>query len=183
MKQFSCILILITVLAFPVKSQISIKAVSLPVGESSFSGNSPSTTGFFLDPSVDISAPAISNLTIRAHAMIMKDFNAISPPANSNSYFATLYGFGIEMVDTQPFTSAITMEYGGGALMLKDKTYSDINSWSYGIDVTAGLRVNVYKTPTGGLFLGIGGGYGQTFSNTNPSYFALYGLVRYSFSE
>jgi hypothetical protein len=87
------------------------------------------------------------------------------------------------MIETQPFTSAIILDFGGGALALKDKTFSDIDKWSYGVDVTAGLRVNVYHTPTGGMYVGVGGSYGLTFSNTNPSYFALFADVRYSFSE
>jgi hypothetical protein len=169
--------------SIPLMSQISIKAVSLPVGESSFSGNSPSTNGFYLDPSVDISIPSFSALTFRPHVMLMKDFNAIFPSVNSNSYSPALYGYGLEVIETQPFTSAITMEFGGGVLALKDRTYSDINTWAYGVDVTAALRVNVYSTPAGGLFLGLGGSYGQTFSDTNPAYFAVFAQLRYAFSE
>ena len=164
-------------------SQISIKAVTFFVGESSFSGNSPGTTGFIIEPSVDINAPALSDLTIRPHVLLMKDFNAIFPSTNTNSYSPTLYGYGLEMIETQPFTSAITMEFGGGALALKDKTYSDVNQWAYGIDVMAALRVNVYHTPTGGLFLGVGGSYGLTFSSTNPAYFAIFAQLRYAFAE
>ncbi len=167
----------------PVFSQMSVKAVSLSVGESSFSGNSPATNGFILNPSVDVSIPALSALTFRPHVMLMKDFNAIFPSVNSNSYSPALYGYGLEMIETQPFTSQITMEFGGGALALKDKTYSDVNVWSYGVDVTAALRVNVYHAAAGGLFLGVGGGYGLTFSDTNPSYFALFAQLRYAFSE
>jgi hypothetical protein len=183
MKQWLCIALLVTLMTLPAMSQISIKAVSFSVGESSFSGNSPSTSGFYLDPSVDISAPALSALTFRPHVILMKDFNAIFPSSNSNSYSPTLYGCGLEMIETQPFTSAINMEFGVGALALKDKTYSDINHWSYGVDVMAALRVNVYHTPTGGMFLGVGGSYGLTFSNTNPSYFAVFAQLRYAFAE
>lgn len=115
--------------------------------------------------------------------MVMKDLNAIFPSVNSNSYSPALYGYGLEMIETQPFTSAITMEFGGGVLALKDRTYSDINAWSYGVDVSAALRINVYHATEGGLFLGLGGGYGLTFSNTNPSYFAVFAQLRYAFSE
>lgn len=183
MKPVLYALLFILFSSIPLMSQIRIKAVSLPVGESSFSGNSPSTSGFYLDPSVDISIPSLSALTFRPHVILMKDFNAIFPSVNSNSYSPTLYGYGLEMIETQPFTSAITMEFGGGALALKDRTYSDIDAWSYGVDVMAALRVNVYQTPTGGMFLGVGGSYGLTFSDTNPAYFAVFAQLRYAFSE
>ena len=164
-------------------SQVSIRSVGVPVGVSSFSGNSPKTTGLYIDPSVDFYHPSLRDLCIRIHVMYMSDFNAVFSSTLQNSYTPNLFGGGISIMESQPVNTQISLEYGAGFIMVRDRTYSDIDTWAYGVHLDAGVILKIYQTSSGCFSLGAGGAYGQAFSATNPGYIAVYGQLRYGFGE
>ena len=170
--------LLLTVQLF---SQVSVRSIGFPVGVSSFSGNSPKATGLYINPSIDFYDPSLKDLFIRVHGIYMSDFNSIFSSSTSSNYTAHLYGGGVSLMESQPVNPQITLEYGAGFIVIRDRTYSDINVWAYGVHLDAGILFNVYQTSAGSLLLGAGGAFGQAFSETNPGYFAYYAQLRYIF--
>lgn len=164
-------------------SQVSIRGIGFPVGVSSFSGNSPKATGLYINPSLDIYHPSLKDLFIRVHGLYMNDFNSIFSSTTNGSYTAHIYGGGISLMEAQPVNPQISLEYGAGFVIIRDRTYSDINVWAYGVHLDASVLLKLYQTPAGTFLIGAGGAYGQAFSETNPGYFAYYAQIRFNIGE
>ncbi|MBI2419676.1 MAG: hypothetical protein HYV28_17575 [Ignavibacteriales bacterium] len=175
------VLLLCIMSAKMVNGQVTLSGAGTGLGMGSMSGAAASVQVFAVTPSVEFKQLLLSEADMRLQFIYVRDFKSVIPNSNAPKYFSYLYGVSLSVFQSVPVTSALSLNYGLGALLLHDKTFSDINSTGAGFTVHARIEHALSEGKTRGLKLGIGSEYGQVFSVNSPGYFIYNGSVFWYF--
>lgn len=165
----------------PANGQVTLTGAGTGLGMGSMSGAAATVQVFAVTPSVEFRQKLLSEADMRLQFIYVRDFKSVVPNSNAPKYFSYLYGVSLSVFQSVPVTSALSLNYGLGALLLHDKTFSDINSTGAGFTVHARVEHALREGKTGGLKLGVGSEYGQVFSVNSPGYFIYSGSVFWYF--
>lgn len=148
------------------------------IGGGNIKGNSPSEGSFGTSVFVEANIPIFEEVFPRLGFIFARDFSALLPDSRQ-PYFPFVQGVSFKGVTSQYFDSKIFLEEAVGLLMLNDRTFSDTNSWEYGVvlSFTGGFDLRNYNLK--GFKIGAGVEYGITFTGTLPQYFNLYLQFQY----
>jgi len=149
------------------------------VGGGFIKGNSPSIGSFAVSLFIETNTVLFAEVTPRLSVVYAKDFNAIVPNVQK-PYFPYVQGLSFKGITTQYFEDHIFLEEGFGLLALNDRTFSDEDSWSYGIvfSINAGFDLRGFELS--GFKIGAGIEFGITFNNTLAQYSSLHFYFNYT---
>jgi hypothetical protein len=172
------LLIFILIYSSSAFSQINF-TIGGSLGGGSFSGYSPSISGFTTSAFVETNLALFDEVYPRIGFILTKDFNAILPN-DVKQYYPYLIGFTAELVTYQFFENNIFLEENVGLLALSDHTSGGLNTWDYGalFSLTAGYDLRNFNLE--GFKVGLGIEYGLTFFNTLPQFSSIHAIVHYT---
>ncbi|MCG6915241.1 hypothetical protein LJE86_15130 [bacterium BMS3Abin03] len=145
----------------------TIKGQSLSIGTFTASAFLETNTVLFLE------------VTPRLSIIYARDFDAILPNTRK-PYYPYLWGISLKGITTQYFENHIFLEEGFGLLTLNDRTFSDTNSWSYGVVLSLSGGWDLRGFNLEGFKVGAGIEYGITFNNTLAQYSSFHFYLNYS---
>lgn len=149
------------------------------VGGGFIKGNSPSIGSFAASFFVETNTALFAEVTPRLSFVFARDFNSIVPNVQK-PYFPYVQGLSFKGITSQYFEDHIFLEEGFGLLALNDRTFSDEDSWSYGIvfSINAGFDLRGFELS--GFKIGAGIEFGITFNNTLAQYSSLHFYFNYT---
>ena len=143
-------------------------------------GNSPSVGSFSASFFVETNTVLFEEVTPRISIVFGRDFNAIIPNVRK-PYFPFVQGITFKGITAQYFEDNIFLEEGFGLLALNDRTFSDTDSWSYGVVLSINGGFDLRGFELSGFKIGAGIEYGITFNNTLAQYSSLHFYFNYTF--
>jgi hypothetical protein len=149
------------------------------VGGGFLKGNSPSVSSFTASFFIETNTILFTEVTPRLSFVYARDFNSIIPNVRK-PYFPFVQGISFKGITTQYFEDHIFLEEGFGLLALNDRTFSDIDSWSYGIVLSINGGFDLRGFELSGFKIGAGIEYGITFNNTLAQYSSFHLYFNYS---
>ena len=161
-----------------VTAQIRVSAGGF-AGGGFIKGNSPSVGSFTASFFIETNTVIFSEVTPRLSYIYARDFNSIVPNVRK-PYFPFVQGFSFKGITSQYFNSHIFLEEGFGLLALNDRTFSDEDSWSYGITLSINGGFDLRGFELSGFKIGAGIEYGITFNNTLAQYSSLHLYFNYT---
>jgi len=174
---FFCIFIVILIRYN--QAQIRLKTIGTSLGVGTISGNSPqifsSSLSLFSDVSIGYTIP----VDVRFQLVFMNDFNKLIPENRQNKYYPSLKGGSVQMLFQQQMFKKIYFEEGFGALVINDRTFSDVNVWSYGAVFSFSAGISFAEKGEKGFALAIISELGNTFTQTTPQYLSLALQLKY----
>jgi hypothetical protein len=175
------IIFIICVYSIITSAQVRFTSAGIYIGGGLISGNSPNTSAFTVSPFADINFGFNENLDFRFGLFYGRDANALFSDDQGSKYYPYLQGSSVKAITTQLITENIYLEEGAGILILNDRSFSDVDEWAYGSSFFASINIYAFNAPKKGegFAIGIGTEYGITFTNTLPSFYALYLQLKY----
>ena len=149
------------------------------VGGGFIKGNSPSIGSFSASLFIEANTVLFAEVTPRLSFVYAKDFNAIVPNVQK-PYFPYVKGLSFKGITSQYFEDHIFLEEGFGLLALNDRTFSDEDSWSYGIVFSINGGFDLRGFELSGFKIGAGIEFGITFNNTLAQYSSLHFYFNYT---
>ena len=149
------------------------------VGGGFIKGNSPSVGSFSVSFFIETNTILFEEVTPRLSFVYSRDFNAIIPNVRK-PYFPFVKGITFKGITAQYFEDHIFLEEGFGLLALNDRTFSDTNSWSYGVVLSINGGFDLRGFELNGFKIGAGIEYGITFNNTLAQYSSLHFYFNYT---
>lgn len=150
------------------------------IGGGFVKGNSPSVSSFTASLFVETNTILFTEVTPRLSFVFARDFNSIIPNVRK-PYFPFIQGISFKGITTQYFEDHIFLEEGFGLLTLNDRTFSDTDSWSYGVVLSINGGFDLRDFELSGFKIGAGIEYGITFNNTLAQYSSLHLYFNYTF--
>lgn len=135
-------------------------------------GNSPRVGSVTTSLFIETNTVLFEEVHPRLGYIFAKDFNAIVPNV-TKPYFPWVQGITFKGVTTQYFDGRYFLEEAIGFLALNDRTFSDTNTWGFGIVISINGGFDIRGFDLDGFKLGVGAEYGLTFTNTLPQYLTL----------
>ena len=174
------LLIFIPILLFislTVKSQPTNYAIGGGIGIGSFMGNFPSQTTFGGKLFVESPSPIAVFNKIQFHITFAQKIEKFLPDSYEYDHYSYLTSIGLSGVFKQPINELIYIEEGVGLIYLNDRSFSDIDSWNFGILISLACGIPISDKVNLSLNLD----YGITLNNTNSSYFVFMVKGKYHF--
>jgi len=149
------------------------------VGGGFIKGDSPNIGSFSASFFIETNTALFEEVTPRLSFVFARDFNSIIPNVRK-PYFPFVLGLTFKGITTQYFEDHIFLEEGFGLLGLNDRTFSDTDSWSYGVVLSINGGFDLRGFELGGFKIGAGIEYGITFNNTLAQYSSLHLYFNYT---
>ncbi len=158
-------------LSTPGMAQIGFLGGGVDAGLGSFSSSAPSVTSYLASAYVDLKYYALPNIYFKPQIFYARDVNILLPEDRTGKYYPYIYGAALSAISGDSLSASWTLEYGGGVVILKDKTFGDLENFSPGAQLNASLLLTVKEYAVSKLQIGATVFYGQTFGKTTPGYF------------
>ncbi len=143
-------------------------------------GNSPFISSFTASLFIESSTALFSEVTPRLSIIYARDFESILPNVRK-PYLPYIQGISLKGITAQYFKDHIFLEEGFGLLALNDRTFSDENSWNFGINLSINGGFDLRGYELSGFKIGAGIEYGITFNNTLAQYSSLHFYLSYTY--
>ena len=176
--KIAMLFILIFTIQSNTNAQIRVSAGG-SVGGGFIKGNSPSVSSFTASFFVETNTILFTEVTPRLSFVYARDFNSIIPNLRK-PYFPFIQGISFKGITTQYFEDHIFLEEGFGLLALNDRTFSNTDSWSYGIVLSINGGFDLRGFELSGFKIGAGIEYGITFNNTLAQFSSLHFYINYT---
>ena len=177
-KKYLLLFILLSSLYFTSVAQVRISTGGF-IGGGTIKGESPSIGAFTTSIFVETNTVLFLEVTPRLSFIYARDFSAIIPNTHK-PYYPFVQGVSIRGITTQYFENNIFLEEGLGILVLNDRTFSDTDTWDYGIVLALSGGWDLRGFNLNGFKLGVGIEYGITFNNTLAQYSSFHIYLNYS---
>lgn len=170
LKYLVYVLILFTLLSTRGSAQISFLGGGVEAGLGSFSSAAPSVSGYMTAAYIDLQYYSLPKIYFKPQIFYSRDIKILLPEDRYGKYYPFVYGVSLSAMSADSLSSSLMLEYGGGLVLLRDQTFSDLDNYSPGAQLNASLFLNVADYSSSRLQLGAAVSYGQTFGETTPSY-------------
>jgi hypothetical protein len=171
------------VLIFIFHSSISPAQIKIDVGGfvggGTIKGESPSIGAFTSSFFIETNSVLFLEVTPRLSFIYAKDFNALLPDTRK-AYLPYVQGISLKGITSQYFETHIFLEEGMGLLTLNDRTFSDTDTWNYGVVLSLSGGWDLRNYNLNGFKIGAGLEYGITFTNTLAQYSSFHFYFNYS---
>jgi len=137
------------------------------IGLGSFMGNFTSQTTLGGKLFLEIESPISVFNSIQFHISSAQKIEKFLPGSYNYEYYSYFKSFGLSGLFKQPLNEVLYIEEGVGVIYLNDRSFSDIDSWNFGILISLASGIPVSEK----VNLSINLDYGITVNNTNASYF------------
>jgi len=173
------IFIFLIALASPVIAQSSF-GLGLNAGGGTIGGNLPSQGSFNSSLFIEGNPGFKGNINFRLSFIFASDINILLQQS-ANRYSPFIKGLSLEALTSQTLEGIVYAEEGIGIVTLNDRTFSNVNAWDTGIVFSILPGVDLRNDAQQGFKLGIGAGYGLTFTNTNVWFLSVHLQTEYYF--
>lgn len=171
MKKTLLPLLLFTLFLAPAgHAQIRILGGGVNAGIGYFSNASPSVTSYISGAYLDLKYTSLPDIYFKLQGLYCRDIDILFPENRTGKYYPYLYGGALTAMTAEALSPVFSLEYGGGIVLVRDKTFSDYDNYDPGAQLNAELLMNVGTFTETKLELGLAAMYGQTFGKTNPAY-------------
>ena len=184
MKNNSALLIFIFALlsVSPVYGQFSDFDAGLSLGGGSIKGNSPSIGAMSGEIFGGFKAWFSDDVRFRINILYARKPEYFLPDNSKGKYYPFLAGGGINACISQNFSERLHLEEEAGIILLNDRTFSDRNSWSAGVNFNLAAEIDLRENHLKrGYAAAAGTSWGITFNDTRPTYYLLFLRLRYIF--
>ncbi len=164
---------------FENQAQVKLKAVGTSLGIGMISGNSPQIFSSSLSLFSDITIESAAPFDLRFQISYLKDFNQLIPENRQNKYYPLLKGGSVQILYQQQMFKQLYFEEGFGPLIINDRTFSDVNTWNYGVVFSFAAGISFVEKGKNGFLLAIISELGNTFTQTTPQYLTLALQLKY----
>ena len=178
-KTFIFLIIGCSILIVKNEAQIKFSAVGTSIGVGTMSGNSPQIFSSSLSLFSDVSIKSSTPVDLRLQLSFLNDFNKLIPENRQNKYYPALKGVSVQMLFQQQMFKKIYFEEGFGPLVINDRTFSDVNVWSYGAVFSFSAGISFVEKGEKGFALAIISELGNTFTQTTPQYLSVAFQLKY----
>ncbi len=172
-------MVCLIVSAIEIEAQIKLQSIGTSLGIGTISGNSPqifsSSLSLFTDACIESPAP----VCLRLQLSFLNDFNKLIPENRQGKYYPYLKGGSVQMLFQQLVFKKIYFEEGFGPVIINDRTFSDVNVWSYGAVFSFSAGISFAEKGEKGFTLAMVTELGNTFTETTPQYLSLSLQVKY----
>ena len=167
-------LIVFNSISFP---QISEFGIGAGLGLGSIKGNLPSQTA--LNGGLVFEFPSIFDdfYSFQLSIQYAQKVERFLPENRIGRYYPFIKFITLKPVIRQFFNNNFYTEEGLGLVYLNDRTYSDYDTWNYGMSLHLLGGININNS----FDLGLKIDYGLTFNNTTASYFLVTAQGVYKF--
>lgn len=148
-------------------------------GAGSIKGNSPTEGSFGTSVFIETNIPLFEEVFPRLSFIYARDFSSLLPDSRQ-TYFPYVQGISFKGVTSQYFDNKVFLEEAVGVIILNDRTFSDTNSWEYGIVLSFNGGFDLRNYNLKGFKVSTGVEYGLTFTGTLPQYFSLHLQFQYT---
>ena len=177
--RFFLLITIFIIISLTANAQFRI-SVGGTVGGGFLKSNSPSVGSVTASLFIETNTALFAEVFPRLGLVFAKDFNAIIPNVQK-PYFPYIRGITFKGVTTQYFDGRYFLEEGVGLLALNDRTFSDTDTWNYGIVLSLNGGFDLRGFNLDGFKLGAGAEYGITFTNALPQYSSIHIFASYTF--
>jgi len=182
-KSYNRILFFI-VLSFLFILPASLKAqsdfgIGINVGGGTIGGNLPTQGAFTSSIFIEANPGFKGNILTRLSFIYDTDTNILFPKT-SGRYYPFVKGFSIKAITSQVLSGNIYLEEGLGPIILNDRTFDNINEWDLGISFSIVTGFDLRDLENNGFKIGIGTGYGLTFTQSNVRNFSIFFNLEYT---
>jgi hypothetical protein len=164
------VLLFIALLSPAGHSQVRLLGGGINTGIGYFSNASPSVTSYICGAYLDLKYTSLPDLSFKLQGLYSRDIDILFPENRTGKYYPYLYGGALTAMTAEELSPVFSLEYGGGIVLLRDKTFSDYDNYDPGAQLNAEVLMNVGTFTDAKLELGLAAMYGQTFGKTNPAY-------------
>jgi len=163
-------------------SQIEEFGIGVKLGPGTISGNLPSQTSITSEIYIDVLHSVTKGIPLRLGILYSRRFEAFIPQQGlRGKYYPFIKGIYLCGVLKQPLGKLGYLEEALGALLLNDRTYSDVNSNDIGVVFSLLMGLDFRYGEKTGFTSGLGVEYGTTFTNTTARYTTVYLQGQYFF--
>jgi len=163
------------------EAQIKLKSVGASLGIGTISGNSPQIFSSSLSLFSDVSIESPDPVYLRLQFSFLNDFNKLIPENRQNKYYPSLRTCSVQILFQQQMFKQLYLEEGFGPLVINDRTFSDVNLWSYGAVFSFSAGISFVEKEEKGFALAIISELGNTFTQTTPQYLSVALQLKYHF--
>jgi hypothetical protein len=178
---FRFFIILLFACSAKTEAQITAFSAGGSLGIGGLKGNSPSQTSLCGDLFLDFYPSFIDFISIRLKFNYSRKVEYFLPENRTNKYYPFVKSFSANVFLEQYVDSKVFVEEGIGFLVLNDHTFSDVNTWNYGMVFNALAGWDLRKFEDTGFRIGFGTEYGLTFTNANASFYSFHIQGQYFF--
>lgn len=142
-------------------------SVGAGLGIGGFIGNFPTQT--ILGTKVFFEFPSIIRVfdNIQFHFTAAQKIEKFLPDTYTYNHYSYFTNIGISGIFNQPLNEYLNIRQGVGLIYLNDRSFSDIDSWNFGVLLNLGVSSPISNS----VELSLNIDYSITVNNTNVSYF------------
>ena len=142
-------------------------SVGAGLGIGSFIGNFPTQTTFGTKLYFETASPIhiFNNLQFRLTAA--QKIEKFLPDSYTYDHYSYFTSIGISGIFNQPLNDYLNIQEGVGLIYLNDRSFSDIDSWNFGVLLNLGIGIPISNSADLSIIID----YGITVNNTNASYY------------
>ncbi len=137
------------------------------LGIGSFIGNFPTQTTLGTKIYFETESPLKMFNNLQFHFTAAQKIEKFLPDSYTYKHYSYFTSFGISGMFYQPLNEYLNIQEGLGLIYLNDRSFSDINSWNFGVLLNLGIGTPISNSVDLSLIID----YGITVNNTNVSYF------------
>ncbi len=145
-------------------------SVGAGLGIGSFIGNFPTQTTFGTKFFFETESPLKIFNMLKIHFSAAQKIEKFLPDSYTYDHYSYFTSFGFSGIFNQPLNEYLNIQQGVGLIYLNDRSFSDIDSWNFGVLLNFGIGTPISSS----VDLSINIDYGITVNNTNASYFLFF---------
>jgi hypothetical protein len=147
--------------------QTAKSSIGAGLGIGSFIGNFPTQTTFGTKLYFETESPLKIFNILQFHFTAAQKIEKFLPDSYTYDHYSYFTSIGISGIFNQPLNEYLNIQEGVGLIYLNDRSFSDIDSWNFGVLLNLGIGTPISNS----VDLSISIDYGITVNNTNASYY------------
>ena len=163
---------------------IKLHKIGVGTGLGVLKGNTPEEFGYSAQASVDFKLWFSEKYYFRTAAFYARKFSILLPEDRFGRNYPFVQGFSLKFMGEQLVTTRISIEGGGGLAVINDRSFPEVNSWSFGSGVSFHTVFYFFdKTvESKGWSLHAGVEWNIGFFNTVPELNTIQAQLHYNFN-
>ncbi|GAB1349004.1 hypothetical protein MASR1M107_12170 [Ignavibacteriales bacterium] len=185
MKNLKIALILGLLLSLPLSGQIiKLHKAGVGIGLGVLKGNTPEEFGYSAQTSVDFKLWFSEKYYFRTAAFYSRKFSILLPEDRFGRNYPFVQGVSLKFMGEQLVTTHISIEGGGGLALINDRSFPEVDSWSWGSGISFHTVFYFFNktVETKGWSLHAGVEWNVGFFNTIPELNTIQAQLHYNFN-
>lgn len=185
MKNLKIALILGLLFSLPLSGQIiKLHKAGVGIGLGVLKGNTPEEFGYSAQTSIDFKLWFSDKYYFRTAAFYSRKFSILLPEDRFGRNYPFVQGVSLKFMGEQLVTTHISIEGGGGLALINDRSFPEVDSWSWGSGISFHTVFYFFNktVETKGWSLHAGVEWNVGFFNTIPELNTIQAQLHYNFN-